>query len=62
MNEGKATMLYQNIDVIHITSKYSILCGVKPLISISSAGMYEVCMNYAHTHDAHSDKQVRTCT
>ena len=63
MNAGKATMLYQNVNVIHITSKYSVLSDVKPLIHISSSGvlwgMYEL---FTHTHDANSDKQVRTCT
>ena len=51
MSEGKATTCSNNVNNIYITGEYHILCGVKPSISHSWSGIYEVGMKYTNTHD-----------
>ena len=51
MSEGKATTCSNNVNGIYITGEYHILCDVKPSISHSRYGIYEVGMKYANTQD-----------
>jgi hypothetical protein len=62
MSEGKATTCSNNVSGIYIAGEYHISCDVKPSISHSRYGIYEIGMKCANIQDTDQGKHMRACT